>query len=178
MKVTPLLIPEVLIIEPTIFYDHRGFLFESFNLREFKKLTKLDVNFVQENLTKSFRGVLRGLHYQLPPHSQGKLVSVIQGEVFDIAVDIRKNSPTYGKYVSQILSADNKKQMWIPEGFAHGFVTLSKTSEFLYKATDFYYPESECCILWNDETLNVKWPEDMAFELSPKDFSGISFDQV
>jgi len=178
MKVTPLLIPEVLIIEPTVFYDHRGFLFESFNIREFKKLTKLDVNFVQENLTKSFRGVLRGLHYQLPPHSQGKLVSVIQGEVFDIAVDIRKNSPTYGEYVSQILSADNKKQMWIPEGFAHGFVTLSITSEFLYKTTDFYCPESECCILWNDDTLNVKWPEDMAFELSPRDLSGMSFDQV
>jgi dTDP-4-dehydrorhamnose 3,5-epimerase len=114
----------------------------------------------------------------LPPHAQGKLVRVIQGEVFDVAVDIRKNSPTYGKYVSQILSADNRKQMWIPEGFAHGFVTLSKTSEFLYKTTDFYCPESERCILWNDDTLNIKWHEDKAFELSAKYLSGISFDQV
>ena len=178
MKVTPLLIPDVLMIEPKVFYDHRGYIYEDFNLREFRKHIMLDVNFVQENFTKSFKGVLRGLHYQLPPHAQGKLVRVIQGEVFDVAVDIRKHSPTYGKYVSQILSADNKKQMWIPEGFAHGFVTLSKTSEFLYKTTDFYCPESERCILWNDDTLNIKWPEDMAFELSAKDFSGISFDQV
>jgi dTDP-4-dehydrorhamnose 3,5-epimerase len=178
MKVTSFLIPEVLMIEPTVFYDHRGYLYENFNLREFRKHTMLDVNFVQENFTKSFKGVLRGLHYQLPPHAQGKLVRVIQGEVFDVAVDIRKNSPTYGKYVSQILSADNRKQMWIPEGFAHGFVTLSKTSEFLYKTTDFYCPESDRCILWNDDTLNIKWPEDMTFELSAKDLSGISFDQV
>jgi dTDP-4-dehydrorhamnose 3,5-epimerase len=178
MKVTPLLIPEVLIIEPTVFHDHRGFLYENFNLREFKKATKLDVNFVQENLTKSFQGVLRGLHYQLPPHAQGKFVSVIQGEIFDVAVDIRKDSATYGKYVAQILSADNKKQMWIPEGFAHGFLTLSKTSEFLYKTTDFYHPETERCILWNDVFLNIKWPEDLAVELSSKDLSGMSFDQV
>jgi dTDP-4-dehydrorhamnose 3,5-epimerase len=178
MKVTPLNIPDVLLIEPRVFEDARGFFFESFRADVFRKETSLNVSFVQDNHSKSSRGVLRGLHYQMPPHAQGKLVRVIQGEVFDVAVDIRINSPTYGKYVSQILSADNKKQMWIPEGFAHGFVTLSKTSEFLYKTTDFYCPESERCILWNDDTLNVKWPEDMAFELSAKDLSGISFDQV
>jgi dTDP-4-dehydrorhamnose 3,5-epimerase len=138
MKVTSLSIPDVLLIEPCIFEDARGFFFESFREDVFRRETSLNVSFVQDNHSKSSEGVLRGLHYQIPPYAQGKLVRVIQGEVFDVAVDIRKSSPTFGKYVSQILSADNKKQMWIPEGFAHGFLTLSKTSEFLYKTTNFY----------------------------------------
>ena len=140
MKVTSLAIPDVLLIEPRVFEDARGFFFESFNLNEFKKATGLDVNFVQDNHSKSAKGILRGLHYQLPPYAQGKLVRVIQGEVFDVAVDIRPGSKTYGKWVGEVLSAENKKQLWIPEGLAHGFLTLSDTSEFLYKTTDFYHP--------------------------------------
>ena len=175
MKVTPLNIPDVLLIEPRVFEDARGFFFESFNLNEFKKATGLDVNFVQDNHSKSAKGILRGLHYQLPPYAQGKLVRVIQGEVFDVAVDIRPGSKTYGKWVGEVLSAENKKQLWIPEGLAHGFLTLSDTSEFLYKTTDFYHPESERCILWNDTTLNINWPKDLNIQLSPKDLLGQSF---
>jgi dTDP-4-dehydrorhamnose 3,5-epimerase len=130
---------------------------------------------VQDNHSKSSQGVLRGLHYQLPPHAQAKLTRVIQGEVLDIAVDIRESSPSCGQYVAEILSSDNKKQLYIPEGFAHGFLTLSDTSEFLYKTTDFYCPDAERCILWNDTTLNIKWPENLKIELSPKDFLGQSF---
>ena len=178
MKVTPLRIPDVLLIEPRVFEDSRGFFFESFREDMFRKETSLDVSFVQDNHSKSFQGVLRGLHYQLPPHAQGKLTRVIQGEVLDIAIDIRKSSPTCGQYVAEILSSDNKKQLYIPEGFAHGFLTLSKTSEYLYKTTDFYHPQSECCILWNDATLNIEWPKDLKIQLSPKDLSGISFDQI
>jgi dTDP-4-dehydrorhamnose 3,5-epimerase len=178
MKVTPLKIPDVLLIEPLVFEDARGFFFESFNLNEFKKTTGLDVNFVQDNHSKSVKGILRGLHYQLPPYAQGKLVRVIQGEVLDVAVDIRESSPTCGQYIAEILSSDNKKQLYIPEGFAHGFLTLSDTAEFLYKTTNFYHPESERCILWNDSTLNINWPKDLNIQLSPKDLSGISFDQI
>ena len=178
MKVTPLSIPDVLLIEPHLFEDSRGFFFESFREDIFKKETSLDVSFVQDNHSKSFQGVLRGLHYQLPPHAQGKLTRVIQGEVLDIAVDIRDSSPTCGQYVAEILSSDNKKQLYIPEGFAHGFLTLSKTSEYLYKTTDFYHPESDRCILWNDVTLNIEWPRYLNIQLSPKDLLGISFDQV
>ena len=172
MKVTPLSIPDVLLIEPHVYEDSRGFFFESFREDIFKKETSLDVSFVQDNHSKSSQGVLRGLHYQLPPHAQGKLVRVIQGEVLDIAVDIRQSSPTFGQYVAQILSDKNKKQLYIPEGFAHGFLTLSNTSEFLYKTTDFYHLQSERCILWNDTTLNIHWPENLNIQLSPKDFSG------
>ena len=175
MKVTPLNIPDVLLIEPRVFEDARGFFFESFNLNEFKKAIGLNVNFVQDNHSKSVKGVLRGLHYQLPPHEQGKLVRVIQGEVLDVAVDIRKSSPTCGQYIAEILSSDNKKQLYIPEGFAHAFLTLSETSEFLYKTTDFYHPESERCIIWNDATLNINWPKDLNIQLSPKDLGGNSF---
>ena len=175
MKVTPLKIPDVLLIEPRVFEDARGFFFESFREDVFKTETSLNVSFVQDNHSKSSQGVLRGLHYQLPPHAQGKLTRVIQGEVLDIAVDIRESSPTCGQYVAEILSGDNKKQLYIPEGFAHGFLTLSKTSEFLYKTTDFYHPESERCILWNDLTLNIKWPQNLKIELSPKDLLGQSF---
>jgi len=178
MKATPLKIPDVLLIEPHVFEDARGFFFESFREDVFRKETSLNVSFVQDNHSKSVRGVLRGLHYQLPPHAQAKLVRVIQGEVLDVAVDIRKSSPTYGQYIAEILSSDNKKQLYIPEGFAHGFLTLSVTAEFLYKTTNFYHPESERCILWNDSILNISWPKDLNIQLSPKDLSGISFDQV
>ena len=176
MKVTPLSIPDVLLIEPHLFEDSRGFCFESFREDVFKTETSLNVSFVQDNHSKSSQGVLRGLHYQLPPHAQGKLTRVIQGEVLDIAVDMRKSSPTCGQYVAEILSSDNKKQLYIPEGFAHGFLTLSETSEYLYKTTDFYHAESERCLLWNDKTLNIKWPTDLKIELSLKDSFGISFE--
>ena len=175
MKVTPLNIPDVLLIEPRVFEDARGFFFESFREDVFKTETSLNVSFVQDNHSKSTQGVLRGLHYQLPPHAQAKLVRVIKGEVLDIAVDIRESSPTCGQYVAEILSGDNKKQLYIPKGFAHGFLTLSKTSEFLYKTTDFYHPESERCILWSDPTLNIKWPKNLKIELSAKDLLGQSF---
>ena len=175
MKVTPLNIPDVLLIEPRVFEDTRGFFFESFREDVFRKETSLNVSFVQDNHSKSTQGVLRGLHYQLPPHAQAKLVRVIEGEVLDIAVDIRESSPTCGQYVAEILSGDNKKQLYIPKGFAHGFLTLSKTSEFLYKTTDFYHPESERCILWDDETLNIEWPQDLEVQVSSKDKLGQTF---
>ena len=175
MKVTPLNIPDVLLIEPRVFKDARGFFFESFREDVFKKETSLNVSFVQDNHSKSSQGVLRGLHYQLPPHAQGKLVRVIQGEVLDIAVDIRESSPTCGQYIAEILSSDNKKQLYIPEGFAHGFLTLSDTSEFLYKTTDFYHPKSERCILWNDGALRIDWPRNIDIHLSPKDLMGTIF---
>ena len=175
MKVTSLSIPDVLLIDPRVFEDARGFFFEGFREDVFKKETSLNISFVQDNHSKSFQGVLRGLHYQLPPHAQGKLVRALQGEVLDIAVDIRESSPTCGQYIAEILSSDNKKQLYIPEGFAHGFLTLSKTSEFLYKTTDFYHPKSERCILWNDATLNIAWPKDLNIQLSPKDLVGQSF---
>jgi dTDP-4-dehydrorhamnose 3,5-epimerase len=175
MEVTSLSIPDVLLIEPHVFEDSRGFFFESFRDDVFKKKTLLDISFVQDNHSKSSQGVLRGLHYQLPPHAQGKLTRVIQGEVLDIAVDIRESSPTCGQYVAEILSCENKRQLYIPEGFAHGFLTLSDTSEFLYKTTDFYHTESERCILWNDPILNIKWPQNLKIELSPKDLLGQSF---
>lgn len=171
MKLTPLDIPDVILIEPQVFGDERGFFFESFNARQFAELAGVSPEFVQDNHSKSSKGVLRGLHYQLPPHAQGKLVRVIQGEVFDVAVDIRKNSPTFGQWVGQCLTAENKKQMWIPEGFAHGFLTLSDTAEFLYKTTSHYAPGFERCISWNDPSINVEWPlKDVV--LSGKDQQG------
>jgi dTDP-4-dehydrorhamnose 3,5-epimerase len=175
MKVTPLSIPDVLLIEPQVFEDTRGFFLESFRMDRFQEATSLKVVFLQDNHSKSSRGVLRGLHYQLPPYAQGKLVRVIQGEVLDVAVDLRKSSPTFGKYVAEILSCDNKKQMWIPEGFAHGFLTLSESSEFLYKTTNYYHKESERCIFWDDKTLNIKWPQDLKIALSSKDLLGETF---
>jgi dTDP-4-dehydrorhamnose 3,5-epimerase len=175
MKVTPLNIPDVLLIEPKVFEDERGFFFESFNLNDFKKATGLDVNFVQDNHSKSARGVLRGLHYQLPPYAQGKLVRVIQGEVLDVAVDLRKSSPTFGKYVSEILSAENKKQIWIPEGFAHGFLALSDNTEFLYKTTNFYNSEYERSIIYNDQLINIDWKFNQIPHLSLKDSTGAIF---
>jgi len=157
MKATPLAIPEVILFEPTVFTDERGFFFESFNHKKFEEAVGYSVNFVQDNHSKSTKGVLRGLHYQLAPMAQGKLVRATQGEVFDVAVDIRKNSPTFGKWVGEKLSAENKKQLWIPEGFAHGFLTLSETAEFLYKVTNYYSTEHEQCIVWNDVDIGVNW---------------------
>ena len=168
MKVTPLHIPDVLLIEPEIFGDDRGFFFESFNQENFKKVVGKKINFVQDNHSKSIKGVLRGLHYQLPPKAQGKLVRVTQGEVFDVVVDLRQTSVTFGKWIGEILSAENKKQIWIPEGFAHGFLTLSDTAEFLYKTTNFYSLEHEHSIIWNDPNIGINWP-DINIVLSAKD---------
>ena len=177
MKVTPLSIPDVLLIEPQVFGDDRGFFFESFNQNKFEAAIGKKINFVQDNHSKSFKGVLRGLHYQLTPKAQGKLVRVIQGEVFDVAVDLRQSSPTFGKWVGEIISADNKKHIWIPEGFAHGFLTLSDTAEFLYKTTDFYSPEHEQSILWDDETIGIDWPmRDVS--LASKDNAALSFKEA
>jgi dTDP-4-dehydrorhamnose 3,5-epimerase len=157
MNVTPLAIPEVVIFEPKVFGDERGYFYESFNQKIFEQATGLKREFVQDNHSKSQKGVLRGLHYQLTPMAQGKLVRVIEGEVFDVAVDIRKNSPTFGQWVGERLSAKNNKQMWVPEGFAHGFITLSDTAQFLYKTTNYYSPEHERCIAWDDPEIVVDW---------------------
>jgi dTDP-4-dehydrorhamnose 3,5-epimerase len=158
MNVIDTEIPDVKIFEPKVFGDERGFFFESFNQKVFEAAIGRKVDFVQDNHSKSAKGVLRGLHYQLPPMAQGKLVRVVQGEVFDVAVDIRKSSPTFGKWVGVNLSADNKRQLWIPEGFAHGFLTLSETAEFLYKTTNFYSPQHENAIIWDDIDIGVRWP--------------------
>ena len=177
MKVTSLSIPDILLIEPEVFGDDRGFFFESFNQNKFEEAIGKKVNFVQDNHSKSLKGVLRGLHYQLTPKEQGKLVRVIQGEVFDVAVDLRKSSLTFGKWVGEVLSADNKKQIWIPEGFAHGFVTLSDTADFLYKTTNFYSKEYERTINWNDKTIGISWPiKDVS--LSAKDELAQPFEEA
>lgn len=177
MKVTPLSIPDVLLIEPQVFGDDRGFFYESFNQNKFEEAVKQKINFVQDNHSKSVRGVLRGLHYQLAPKAQGKLVRVTQGEVFDVAVDLRQSSATFGKWVGEIISADNKKQLWIPEGFAHGFLTLSDTAEFLYKTTDFYSKDHEEAIQWNDKTIGIDWPLEEV-SLSSKDKVAPSFKEA
>jgi dTDP-4-dehydrorhamnose 3,5-epimerase len=169
--VTPTAIPDVLVLTPKVFGDARGFFFESFNARDFREVTRLDVDFVQDNHSKSVKGVLRGLHYQIQ-HAQGKLVRVVQGSVFDVAVDLRKSSPTFGKWVGEILSADNHKQLWVPPGFAHGFVVLSESAEFLYKTTDYWYPEHERSLLWNDPSVGIEWPIDVEPQLAAKDAAG------
>ena len=169
MKVTDTKIPDVKVIEPTIFEDERGYFFESFNHKKFEEAIGREVSFVQDNHSKSVKGVLRGLHYQLPPHAQEKLVRVVQGEVFDVAVDIRKSSPSFGQWVAEVLSAENKKQLWIPEGFAHGFLTLSETAEFLYKTTNYYAKKCERAIRWNDGALNIRWPKQIQVSVSDKD---------
>ena len=171
MKVTPTAIPEVLIIEPKVFGDARGFFFESFNQKAFNQATGLNLNFVQDNHSRSARGVLRGLHYQIEK-PQGKLVRVVRGAVFDVAVDIRKGSATFGKWVGIELSEDNHKQLWIPAGFAHGFLVTSESAEFLYKTTDYYAPEHERCIAWNDPAIGIDWPVNTQPSLSAKDQQG------
>ncbi len=177
MKVTPFAIPEIVLIEPKVFGDERGFFFESFNQARFEETVGREINFVQDNHSRSVKNVLRGLHYQIQ-QPQGKLVRVVQGEVFDVAVDLRKSSPTFGRWVGQVLSAENKHQLWIPEGFAHGFVVLSDTAEFLYKTTDYYAPAHERCLLWNDPVLNIQWPLGIAPVLSAKDTQGKPFNEV
>jgi dTDP-4-dehydrorhamnose 3,5-epimerase len=171
MNVTRLSIPDVILIEPKVFGDDRGFFYESFNQSQFETAIGKKVNFVQDNHSYTVKNVLRGLHYQIQ-QPQGKLVRVVAGEVFDVAVDIRKSSPTFGTWVGEILSAENKKQMWVPEGFAHGFVVLSETAEFLYKTTDYYAPAFERCIAWNDPAINIDWRIDTAPALSSKDAQG------
>ena len=178
MNVKPLAIRDVLLIVPKVFGDERGFFFESFNQKAFNELTGLDVQFVQDNHSRSAKNVLRGLHYQLPPKAQGKLVRVVVGDVFDVAVDIRKDSPTFGKWVGEVLSAENKRQLWIPPGFAHGFLVLSEAAEFLYKTTDYYAPEFERCICWNDPLVEIAWPVNGPLQLSPKDLLGASFSSI
>ncbi|MCG0457765.1 dTDP-4-dehydrorhamnose 3,5-epimerase [Enterobacter cloacae complex sp. ECC445] len=170
-------IPEVLIFEPKVFGDDRGFFMESFNQKIFDEAVGKSVNFIQDNHSKSSKNVLRGLHYQLQPYAQGKLVRCVVGEVFDVAVDIRKDSKYYGKWVGVHLSAENKKQLWIPEGFAHGFYVLSDTAEFVYKTTSYYSPEHERSILWSDSELNIEWPINHGClpSLSSKDLVGKAF---
>lgn len=173
MKITSLAISDVLLIEPKIFTDDRGFFFESFNQKIFEDFAGKKINFVQDNHSKSRNGVLRGLHYQTPPRAQGKLVRVIQGEIYDVVVDLRKSSSTFGKWVGETLSAENKKQIWVPEGFAHGFVTLSEHSEVLYKASDFYSPAYEQCLIWSDPEINITWPYTQnVYTISDKDIKG------
>ncbi|MBT9159521.1 MAG: dTDP-4-dehydrorhamnose 3,5-epimerase [Dehalococcoidia bacterium] len=171
MKATPLTIPEVVLIEPQVFGDDRGFFFESFNQAKFESAIGRQVQFVQDNHSRSSKNVLRGLHYQIQ-NPQGKLVRVVLGKVFDVAVDLRKSSLTFGQWVGEILSAENKRMLWIPEGFAHGFLVLSDTAEFLYKTTDYYAPKHERCIAWNDSTLKVDWPIEKEPSLSGKDVQG------
>ncbi len=179
LHVKPTSIPEVLIVEPKVFGDQRGWFTESFNASDFAKVTGLNVQFVQDNHSLSQRWTLRGLHYQLE-HTQGKLVRVVVGSVFDVVVDVRKNSPTFGQWVGEILSAENHRQLWIPPGFAHGFLVLSDTAQFLYKTTDYYDPKSEVCLSWCDPTLKIQWPIPPSVEVSlnAKDAAGLSWDQA
>lgn len=179
MNVQRLALPEVLSITPKVFADGRGFFFESFNQKGFDQATGLQMPFVQDNHSRSTRGVLRGLHYQLPPHAQGKLVRVVQGAVFDVAIDVRKSSPRFGQWVGLELSAENKQQLWVPPGFAHGFLTLTETAEVLYKTTDFYAPACERCIAWDDPSLGIEWPQlNLAPVLSAKDQLGLPLSQA
>lgn len=173
MQITKLAIPDVLRIEPRVFGDERGFFYESFHQARFEDAVGRQVNFVQDNHSKSAHNVLRGLHYQIK-QPQGKLVRVVAGSVFDVAVDLRRSSPTFGQWVGEILSAENKAQMWVPEGFAHGFVVLSESAEFVYKTTDYYAPEHERCIAWNDPSVGVEWPVSGVPMVSSKDKIGLS----
>ena len=177
MKVTPTAIPDVLILEPKVFGDQRGFFFESFNQQVFNEATGLDVHFVQDNHSRSAQGVLRGLHYQIS-QPQGKLVRVASGEVLDVAVDIRQSSVTFGKWISVLLTGENHRQLWVPPGFAHGFVVLSETADFLYKTTDYYAPQFEHCVLWNDPAIGIDWQLKTEPKLSAKDAIGLSLTQA
>lgn len=177
MNVTKTDIHDVLILEPQVFGDERGFFMESFNHKNFSEIVGYQVDFVQDNHSKSSKGVLRGLHFQLPPYSQGKLVRCIAGEVYDVAVDIRPESPSYGKWVGVNLSAQNRRQLWIPEGLAHGFLTLTDDTEFVYKTTNYYQPSVERTIKWDDEFLNIQWPAQPR-SISEKDKKGLRFPEV
>lgn len=175
--VTPTAIPEVLILQPQIFGDDRGFFFESFNQRDFMRATGINMQFVQDSHSFSTQGVLRGLHYQIQ-HPQGKLVRVVRGEVFDVAVDLRRSSSHFGKWVGTLLSAENKRQLWIPPGFAHGFLVTSESAEFLYKTTDYWFPQHERCLQWNDPHLAVQWPLVMEPRLSARDAAAVNLDNA
>jgi dTDP-4-dehydrorhamnose 3,5-epimerase len=176
MNIVPTAIPDVLIIEPKVFGDERGFFMESFNQRAFSQAAGRDVCFVQDNHSRSARGVLRGMHYQLPPHEQGKLVRVVKGAVFDVAVDMRRSSPTFGRWVGEELSEANHRQLWIPPGFAHGFLVLTEVADFLYKTTGYYAPQAEAAIRWNDSALAIEWPDiGMDPLLSAKDQAAAAF---
>ena len=177
MQIKQTKITDVLIIEPKVFGDDRGFFYESFNKKSFEEATGVTADFVQDNHSKSSKGVLRGLHYQIK-QPQGKLVRVVSGEVLDVAVDIRKSSDTFGQWESVILSAENKRQLWVPQGFAHGFVVLSESAEFLYKTTDYYAPEYERCIQWNDHELAINWQYSDEPLVSEKDAKGVSFKEA
>ncbi|MCA2643258.1 MAG: dTDP-4-dehydrorhamnose 3,5-epimerase [Microcystis aeruginosa Ma_QC_Ca_00000000_S207] len=177
MKVIPTEIPDVLIIEPQVYGDDRGFFLESFNQKDFREKAGVNTTFVQDNHSMSLKNVLRGLHYQIP-NPQGKLVRVVSGSVFDVAVDARKSSPTFGQWVGCVLSAENKRIFWVPEGFAHGFLVLSDRAEFLYKTTNYYYPQYEKTIAWNDADLGIDWPLETPPILSPKDQAGQPFKSV
>ena len=178
MQVTKTAIPDVLMIEPKVFGDERGFFFESYNANAFHAATGIQLSIVQDNHSKSAKHVLRGLHYQIEPRAQGKLIRVIAGAVFDVVVDIRPNSPTFGRWVGEHLSAENRRQLWIPAGMAHGFLTLSDVAEILYKATDYYSPEHERCIAWNDPDLAVAWPLDGEPVLSARDRAGQAWSNI
>jgi len=179
MKVIPTSIPDLLIIEPKVFGDARGFFYESFNQQAFDAATGTQYPFVQDNHSRSAKGVLRGLHYQLAPRAQGKLVRVVRGAVFDVAVDIRRSSPTFGQWVGAELSEENQRQFWIPPGFAHGFLVLSESADFLYKTTDYYSPEQERCIAWDDPAIGISWPDaGLAPQLSAKDQQGRALAQA
>ncbi|WP_174911241.1 dTDP-4-dehydrorhamnose 3,5-epimerase [Burkholderia diffusa] len=171
ITVTATALPEVKIVEPKVFGDARGYFYESFNGREYAALVEADVEFVQDNHSRSVKGVLRGLHYQIE-HAQGKLVRVVEGEVFDVAVDIRRSSPNFGKWAGVTLSADNHRQLWVPPGFAHGFVVLSESAQFLYKTTDYWFPEHERSLLWNDPEIGIDWPLEGEPVLAAKDAAG------
>ena len=173
MKVVRTAIPDVLILEPKVFGDARGFFLESFNRKVFREVTGVDAEFVQDNHSRSGRGVLRGLHYQLR-QPQGKLVRVVRGAVFDVAVDVRRSSPTFGRWAATELSEENQRQFWVPPGFAHGFVVLSETADFLYKTTEYYAPEHERCIAWNDPAIGIEWPAGLEPRLSEKDGRGLA----
>lgn len=178
MQATPLAIPDVMLIEPKVFGDARGFFFESFNQRAFNEATGTNHQFVQDNHSRSARGVLRGLHYQIR-QPQGKLVRVVSGAVFDVAVDLRRSSPTFGRWVGEVLSAENQRQLWVPPGFGHGFLVLSDEAEFLYKTTDYYAPAHERCLAWNDPEIGIQWPvAGMVPALSAKDAAGLSIGQA
>jgi dTDP-4-dehydrorhamnose 3,5-epimerase len=177
MKAITTAIADVLVIEPGVFGDARGFFFESWNQRRFDELAGRNVSFVQDNHSASMKGVLRGLHYQVR-QAQGKLVRVVQGEVYDVVVDLRRSSPTFGKWVGETLSAENRRMLWVPEGFAHGFVVTSERAEFLYKTTDYYAPEHERTLLWNDPALGIDWPVEGAPVLKPKDAAGAPLAQA
>lgn len=169
MKAAPLAIPDVVLLEPKVYEDTRGHFYESYNARTFAEAVGHSVEFVQDNHSLSHRGVVRGLHYQLAPAPQGKLVRVVAGEIFDVAVDVRRSSPTFGKWVGEILSAENKHQVWIPIGFAHGFMVLSESAEVIYKATDFYHKAAEHAVIWNDPDIAIAWPDSVTPILSDKD---------